>query len=107
MFGCQATNPTKVGEPQYCPGVPPARDFGITVNDILSNPEFTDANNALVIGKWAIAEEHYMTVLEWAKTSSVGDNYRKYVATALFHALCMQGKHQKAANIARQYNVQQ
>jgi len=107
MIACQATNPTKVGESQYCPGVPPAKDFGIAVGNILSFPDLTIANSEMFRGEWAKAEKHYKDFLKWAKTSSVGDNYRKYVATALSHTLCMQGKHKEARRIATKYDLAQ
>ena len=106
-IGCQASNPTRFSEPITCPGFPPANEFGIAAGNLLSFPDLINAHSATSKGEWSKAEKHYKEFLEWAETSSVGDNYRKYAATALYHALCMQGKQKEARRISTQYDLVQ
>lgn len=91
--------------PRDCPGVPPAADFNVSLIELLKYPELTAGYTAYTEGDYAESEKQYRSFLQKTDKPSLGDHVRKYAATGLVSALCVQGKHEEAAIISKQYGV--
>ena len=100
--GCATNSSLNLDSPKACPGVPPGKEFGLSPADMLSNMNLIKANNAMVEQNWEKAEIQFMTVLLSPEKSKA---MQKFAAHALVHAQCMQGKHEAARSIAREYQV--
>lgn len=95
---------TTVANAQDCPGVPPGKEFGLTVGDILNNETLLAGLTAYIEGNYLEAENKLTEVLRNTDEGPSENNVRTFAASALYSTLCIQGKHEEAARISKKYD---